>query len=250
MLATSVQQSDCLDPASDGLRCRQQLDARAAFPVFGDLSDLIQVDHRNHAPLVIDVAHESRCVGEDQQPLSLECGGKLHRQAVAVDVDRDTLMADRRRRDNRQVAGFQQQAQQLRIDPLDGSTVIVMKDLRFLAFFDPDVRLAPPRYEAAVHRRQPNGIGPQRSQPFNDALVLLAGVGHQKMVHRRRVGKARDLATLRRNHPRRMPETAAQLVQLFVGAVDKDQRFLAGGDVVEQWVEIRQAAADLDDEHA
>jgi len=44
-------------------------------------------------------------------------------------------------------------------------------------------------------------------------------------------------------------KTGREFVELPVGAVDQEQRFLAGGDVPQQWIDVVEAAADLDDEH-
>src|SRR2546421_12866871 len=97
MLTATVEQTDGLNAATNCLRCREQLHPGASLAILRDAVDLIQVNHGNHATLVADVAHESRGVGKDQQALSLKSRGDLHRQPVAVDVDCDALVTDRRR---------------------------------------------------------------------------------------------------------------------------------------------------------
>src|SRR5438309_2148571 len=187
MLAAAVEQADRLDAATDRLSGGQQLDACASLAVLGDLHDLVEMDQRDHAPLIADVAHEPWRVGKDQQTLGLERGRDLHRQPVAVDIDRNAVVADRGRGDYRQVAVLQQQSQELRLDSFDAATMVTVQELDLVALFDAQIGLAPSDRDAAVHRRKADRARAQRPESLHDALVLLAGVGHQEMIHRDRV---------------------------------------------------------------
>src|SRR5437660_10195266 len=166
MLTTAIEQSDRLDATLDGLRRRQQLDPGPAFAVLRYALDLIEVDQRDHTPLVADIAHESWRVGKDQQTLGLEGRGDLHGEAVAIDIDGDAVIADRGRGDNRQVAVIDQQAQELRLDPLDAATVIAMEDLDLVALLDAQVRLSPSDRGPAVHRRESHRARTKGAKPL------------------------------------------------------------------------------------
>src|SRR5438445_2315599 len=233
MLATTVEQADGLDAAPDRLGGGEQLHPGPTLAILGNAVDLIQVNHGNHATLVADVAHESRSVGKDQQALSLKSRGDLHRQPVAVDVDCDALVTDRRRGYDGQEAVVEQQAQQFRFDLLDAAAVVAVQHFDFVAFLDPQIRLAAADRDTAVHRGQADCVRAEGPQPLYDALVLLARVGHQEMIHGGRVGEAADLAPLGGHHPRWMPEAYGELIEFFVSAMDENERLPAGGDVSE-----------------
>src|SRR2546423_4318828 len=126
---TPVEQSDRLDAAPDRLRRRQQLDPGPAFAIFGNAFDLVETDRWDHAPLVADIAHEARGVGKDEQALGLERGGDLHGEAVAVDIDGDTVMADPRRGHHRRGTGVEQEAPKVRVASPDSSARHTPQDL-------------------------------------------------------------------------------------------------------------------------
>ena len=124
-----------------------------------------------------------------------------------------------------------------------------MQDLDLVAVLDTQIRFAPADGDAAVHCREPHRARAQGAKPLHDPLVLLTGIGHQKVIHSGRVGEAADLAALRGDHARRMPEAVGEIVQFLVGAVDEHKGLLAGSDVLQKGIEVGQAAAELDDEH-
>ncbi len=142
-------------------------------------------------------------------------------------------MADRGRGDHRKVPVVDQQAQELRLDPFHAAAVIAVQDLDFVTFLDAQVWLAPADRDAAVHRRQAHRVRAQRAKALDDALVLLAGVGHQEMIHGDRVGEAADLTPFGGDHPWWMAEPRGKLVQLLVSAMHQHERLLAGGDIAQ-----------------
>src|SRR5438067_316307 len=159
MFAAAVEQADSLDPASNRLARRQQLDPRATLTVFGQSLDLLQVDQRNHAPLVSDVPHETWRVGEDQQPLRGKRGRDLHRQTIAVDVDGDAVVAEGRWRHHRQIAVLEQQAEEPRLDPFYTAAVIRVEHFCLAVLLDAQIGFAAANRHPPIHRRQTGGIG-------------------------------------------------------------------------------------------
>src|SRR5712692_4710247 len=139
MLPTTVEQADRLDAAPDRLRRGQQFDPRPALAELSDLLDLVEANHRDDAALVADIAQEARRVGKYQQPLGLDGRGNLHRQPITVDIDGNAFMADRGRRDQRQVAVVQQQAQEFWLEVLDDDTVVAVQHLDPVTLLDAQV---------------------------------------------------------------------------------------------------------------
>ena len=96
---------------------------------------------------------------------------------------------------------------------------------------------------------QAEGVDAELAKALDDSLVGPPGVGHQKVIHGCGVGEATDVAALRLDHARWTAKPCRKLVEVAAGAVDHD--CLLGGDcdVLEEGIEVADAATDLHDDH-
>ena len=127
--------------------------------------------------------------------------------------------------------------------------MVVVKDLGPAALADAQVGPARSSNDTAVEPAQTERVDAELAEPLDDSLVRPAGVRHEEVVHGRRVGEAAHVAALGFDHPRRAAETRGEVVEVAARAVHDDGALGGGGDVLEERVEVADAAADLHDDH-
>src|SRR5207244_12973227 len=109
-------------------------------------------------------------------------------------------------------------------------------------FSDAQVCAAAAAHDTGVEAAETDGIAAQLAEALHDALVRLARVCHEEMVHGHRVRVAAHIAALRFHHPRASPQPRAQRIQIAAGAVHDDEALAVFRDLPEARVGIADAA--------
>src|SRR5438105_1268050 len=87
-------------------------------------------------------------------------------------------------------------AQESRVDVLDDADVVVVQHLQSAVFSDAQIRTAAAAHDTGVEAAETDGIAAQLAEALHDALVRLAGVCHEEMVHGHPVRVAAHIAAL------------------------------------------------------
>src|SRR5579862_1046692 len=124
-----------------------------------------------------------------------------------------------------------------------------MEDLGPPVFADAQVGPARSSNDTAIKAAQAERVDAELAEPLNDSLVRLAGVRHEEVIHGGRVGEATHIAALGFDHPGRAAETRGEVVEIAARSVHDDGALGRGGQVLEEWVEVADAATDLHDDH-